>query len=45
MKKIKVKLSDAKKKVGKTNWSLLKSPDTNKSNNKIKSTQKGARLI
>ena len=40
MKKVKVKLSDAKNKIGKTNWALLKNPDKNKSNKKIQPTQK-----
>ncbi len=40
MKKVKVKLSEAKKKVGKTNWVSLKGTDSQKSNDKTQPTKK-----
>ncbi|VAW59271.1 hypothetical protein MNBD_GAMMA08-482 [hydrothermal vent metagenome] len=40
MKKIKVKLSESNKKIGRTNWASLKKTDTAESNKKIQPTQK-----
>lgn len=40
MKKVKVKLSDAKNKVGRTNWASLKKTGNEKANKKIQPTQK-----
>ncbi|VAW90411.1 hypothetical protein MNBD_GAMMA17-1436 [hydrothermal vent metagenome] len=40
MKKVKVKLSEVKAKIGRTNWADLKGISTNKANKKIQPTQK-----
>ena len=40
MKKVKVKLSDVKNKVGRTNWASLKKTGDAKANKKIQPTQK-----